>query len=235
MPHPSPPASLPLRDETVGGYLDRLAAKLPAPGGGAAAALHAAQAAALLGMVARYSTVERADRRSSAEGGGGRRAGEKYAAHAHVIARIASITDDLRATALALAEDDARAFTAVTDAYRLPRGTDEEKAARSAAIARALAGAATPPHEVIGVALRTVELAEELLPIGNRNVLTDVAAAAEALRAAAVTAQINVEINLTGIKDPVVRTELTAAIARVDGIRARAEQVTAAVRKEISA
>lgn len=217
MPDPSPPADLPLRDETVGGYLDRLAAKLPAPGGGAAAALHAAQAAALLGMVARYTT------------------GAKYAAHAHAIARIASVTDDLRATALALAEDDARAFTAVTDAYRLPRGTDEEKAARSAAIARALAGAATPPCEVIGVALRAVELAEELLPIGNRNVLTDVAAAAEALRAAAVTAQINVEVNLTGIKAPVVRAELTAALGRVTGICTRAEQITAAVRKEINA
>ncbi len=214
---PSRRAERPLQDETVGGYLARLAARLPAPGGGAAAALHAAQAAALLGMVARYST------------------GEKYAAHADLIARITSVTDDLRATALNLAEDDARAFTAVTDAYKLPRGTDEDKAARSAAIARALAGAATPPCEVIGTTLRTVELAEELLPIGNRNVLTDVAAAAEAARAAATTARINVEINLTGIKDPVVRAQLIAAVARVDGICARAEQITASVRKEITA
>ncbi|GHH70003.1 formiminotransferase-cyclodeaminase [Streptomyces sulfonofaciens] len=218
MPHdPSPPAELPLRDETIGGFLGRLAARVPAPGGGASAALHAAQAAALLGMVARYST------------------GEKYAAHAGAVARITAASDDLCTTAVCLAEDDARAFTAVTDAYRLPRATPDEKAARSAAIARALAAAATPPAEVIGTALRTVELAEELLPAANRNVVTDVAAAAEAARAAATTARINVEINLSGIKDPLVRAELTEAVHRVDAIVARAEQITAAVRKEITA
>jgi formiminotetrahydrofolate cyclodeaminase len=216
-PAETQPAEIPLRDETIAGYLARLAARRPAPGGGAAAALHAGQAAALLGMVARYST------------------GEKYAAHADLIARITSVTDDLCATALTLAEDDARAFTAVTAAYKLPRATEEEKAARSAAIARSLAGAATPPSEVIGVTLRTVELAEELLPVGNRNVITDIAAAAEAARAAATTARINVEINLSGIKSPVVRAELTAAVARVDAVCARAEQITENVRKEITA
>ncbi|GHJ40189.1 cyclodeaminase/cyclohydrolase family protein [Streptomyces sp. TS71-3] len=212
----SPPAERPLRDETIDGFLGRLAARVPAPGGGAVAGLHAAQAAALLGMVARYST------------------GEKYAAHAALVSRVTAACDDLCTTAVTLAEDDARAFTAVTDAYRLPRGTDEEKAARSAAIARALAAAATPPREVICTALRTVELAEELLPAANRNVISDVAAAAEAARAAATTARINVEINLTGIKDPLVRAELTEAVHRVDVITARADQITAAVRKEIA-
>ncbi|AEW98036.1 MULTISPECIES: cyclodeaminase/cyclohydrolase family protein [Streptomycetaceae] len=205
-----------MRDQTIGDFLDTLADRIPAPGGGASAALHAAQAAALLGMVARYST------------------GDKYAEHAATVQRVIEGTDRLRETALRLAEQDAAAFTAVTDAYRLPRSTAEEKTARSAAIAAALAAAAEPPAQVLAASLAAVEYAEELLPIANRNVITDVAAATEAARAAATTARINVEINLTGIKDPAVRADLTARAAVTDGIVTRADQVTTAVRKEIN-
>ncbi|WP_327289345.1 cyclodeaminase/cyclohydrolase family protein [Streptomyces sp. NBC_01198] len=205
-----------IQDETVGSYLDRLAARLPAPGGGAAAALHAAQGAALLGMVARYTT------------------GGKYQPQAEAIARITGQSDELRAAALDLAAADAAAFTAVTDAYALPREGDEQKAARSAAIALALAGAARPPADVIGVARRIIALAEELLPIGNPNVVTDVAAAAEAARAAATTARVNVEINLGGIKDPAARAELSASTGDVDVLAARAGAVTEAVRATLA-
>ncbi|MGV9773646.1 cyclodeaminase/cyclohydrolase family protein [Streptosporangium sp. NPDC003464] len=205
-----------MRDQTIGDFLDRLAGRVPAPGGGASAALHGAQAAALLGMVARYSD------------------GPKHAEHGQVINRILAEADALRDHALQLAEDDAAAFTAVTDSYRLPKATDEEKAARSAAIAGALAAAAVPPAGTVAAARRLVELAEELLPIGNRNVITDVAAAAEAARAAATTARVNIEINLAGIKDEEVRAGLAAQAAGVDEIAARAERVTAAVREEIS-
>lgn len=205
-----------VHDQTVGGYLERLASREPAPGGGAAAALHAAQGAALLGMVARYTT------------------GEKYAAHAGKVAEITAESDELRGRALELVREDAEAFTAVTDAYKLPRADDDQKAARSQTIAAALAGAARPPAEVIAVAARIVALAEELLPVGNPNVVTDVAAATEAARAAATTARVNVEINLGGIKDETVRTELAAAVAEVDTLAARAQAVTEAVRERIA-
>jgi formiminotetrahydrofolate cyclodeaminase len=65
-------------------------------------------------------------------------------------------------------------------------------------------------------------------------VITDVAAAAEAARAAAVTARVNIEVNLRGIKDNAIRTELTATAAITDEIIARADRVVAAVRDEIS-
>ncbi len=206
-----------MRDEKISDFLARLADRIPAPGGGAVAALHAAQAAALLGMVARYST------------------GEKYAEHRLTIERIITETDELRSLALTLAEDDAAAFTAVASAYKLPRDTDEAKLARSTAIAAALIGAGKPPAEVISVAQAIVALADELLPIGNRNVITDVAAATEATRAAATTARLNVEVNLVGIKDEQARAALAAEADKVDDIAARAERVTAAVRREISA
>ncbi|MCQ4041595.1 cyclodeaminase/cyclohydrolase family protein [Streptantibioticus rubrisoli] len=206
-----------MRDETINGFLERLAARRPAPGGGASAALHAAQGAALLGMVARYTT------------------GAKYAEHREAIERIITATDELRAAALQLARDDATAFAAVADAYRLPEDTEEAKTARSAAIATALVGAAWPPSEVIGVAEQLVTAAEGLLPVGSRSVLSDIAAAVEAARAAATTARVNIEANLRGITDDRARAELTEVAAEVDGIAARAERVTATVRGELTA
>jgi formiminotetrahydrofolate cyclodeaminase len=203
-----------MRDETIGSYLGQLAARVPAPGGGAAAALHAAQSAALVAMVARYSNGARYD--------------------TDLMARIFTEADGLRDQAVNLAAADAAAFGAVSAAQALPKDTHGQQEARSAAIAEALGGAARPPADVITVARRLIELAEQLLPAGNRNVITDVAAAAEAARAAAVTARVNIEVNLRGIKDAALCGELTATAAVTDEIIARADQIVAAVRQEIA-
>ena len=206
---------MPIPDETIGDFLDQLAERVPAPGGGAASALQAAQGAALLGMVARYTT------------------GEKYAEHQLTIGRIITEVDELRAIALRLAEADADAFRAVTDAYRLPRSTEEEQAGRSAAIGQALVNAAWPPAQVISVAGMVVDLAEALVVIGNRNVLSDVAAAAESARAAVATARVNVEANLAGIADEQTSLEMIAETGKADDIITRADRITAAVRDQI--
>ena len=206
---------MPISDEKLGDFLDRLADRVPAPGGGATAALHAAQGAALLGMVARYTT------------------GDKYAEHRETIGHIIAEADELRGIALRLAEADLEAFTAVANAYTLPRSTEAENAARSAAIAQALADAAWPPAQVISVAGMVVDLAQALAAIGNHNVISDVAAAAEAARAAAATARVNVEINLAGISDEQASLEMIAQTGRTDDIIARAELVTAFVREQI--
>jgi methenyltetrahydrofolate cyclohydrolase len=206
-----------ISDEKIGDFLDQLAGRVPAPGGGCTAALHAAQGAALLAMVARYST------------------GERYAEHQETIGRIITEADELRGIALRLAEADADAFTAMTGAYALPRSTEAEKAARFSAIARALAGAAWPAAQVISVAGMVVDLAQALAAIGNPGVISDVAAAAEAGRAAAATARVNVEINLAAIADEQASLQMIAEIGKADDIIARAGQVTAAVRDQIRA
>ena len=204
-----------IRDQTIGEFLDELAGRVPAPGGGAAAALLAAQGAALLGMVARYTT------------------GEKYAEHQVTVSRIIAEVDELRNIALRLADADADAFLAVADAYRLPRSTGEEQAARAAAVAESLANAAWPPAQVISLAGMVVDLAEALVVIGNHNVISDVAAAAECARAAASTARINVEINLAAISDERASLEMIAETGKADGIIDRADQITATVREQI--
>jgi methenyltetrahydrofolate cyclohydrolase len=203
-----------MRDDTIAAFLDQLAARVSAPGGGATAALHAAQAAALLAMVARYSDGPRYD--------------------AGLMNRIVTEADALREDALALAEADAKAFDAVAEAYRLPRTTERETSARSAAISSALAGAARPPADVVRTALLLVSLAEDLLPAGNHSVITDVAAAAEAARAAAVTARLIIEVNLKGITDPVLAEKFGAAAAAAGPVAERADAIVAGVRAEIA-
>ena len=203
-----------MRDETFASFLTRLAARSAAPGGGATGALHAAQAAALLAMVARFSDGPRHD--------------------AEVVGRVRAAADGLADEALELAEADSAAFGKVVEAYKLPKDTPEQKAARSDAIAEALGGAARPPADLMAASVRLAGLGEDLLAVANRNVISDIAAAAAAIGAAAVTAQVNIEANLGGIKDPALIEELTRTAALADGVADRANRLIAAIREEIS-
>jgi formiminotetrahydrofolate cyclodeaminase len=205
-----------VRNDTIDSFLNALADRVPAPGGGASAALHAAQAAALVAMVARYTD------------------GPRFTEHADLVHKVRDTADQLRDDALALAEDDVTAFTAVTEAYRLPKGDDGEKAERSAAIEAATVGAARPPEALVRLVSRVLDLAEDLLPVANRNVISDVAAAAEAARAAATTSRVNIEINLGGISGTAARAELRAAVNSVDRLAERADKLTSTVRAELT-
>ncbi|MCA1195484.1 MULTISPECIES: cyclodeaminase/cyclohydrolase family protein [unclassified Saccharopolyspora] len=204
-----------MRTDSIDTFLQGLASRDPAPGGGATAALHAAQGAALVAMVARFSD------------------GAKYAEHAAEIGAVLAEADELRGLALDLVERDATAFGAVGAAYGLPKDTAEAKSARSRAIAAALAEASRVPVQVIAVADRVVGLAERLRPVGNRNVITDIAAAADAARAAASTSRVNAEVNLPGVADPPPRDALAAAIAEAADVLHRADETTTAVREQI--
>lgn len=207
-----------ISSETISSYLTRLAAKQPTPGGGAAAALHAAQGAALVAMVARYTT------------------GAKYEQHAPLVQRITAAADALVGEALRLADADEEAFQAVIDSYKLPSDTDELKAARAAGIQAALIQAAQTPAQLVKLSGDIVDLATELFDVANANVISDVAAAADAARAAAATARVNIDINVVAVKDP----EARALLARqTDGIEEKvvlaADALSARVRERILA
>lgn len=203
-----------MRDETIDGFLRRLAARTSVPGGGVTAALHAAQAAALIAMVARFSDGPRHD--------------------AHVVGPVLAAADGLIAEALELAEADAQAFEAVTQAYRLPREPEAEGEVRSSAIAKALEGAARPPTVLLAVSARVIELAEDLLPSANRNLLSDLLAAAASVRAAVEISRANIEVNVPGVADQAVRGELTAAVGSAAGIIVRTDHLSAEVREILS-
>ncbi|NKY52814.1 cyclodeaminase/cyclohydrolase family protein [Nocardia vermiculata] len=202
----SSPETTTFAASTIGRYLDDLAAKIPAPGGGAVAALHAAQGAALVAMVARYTTrAKDADNRPAVD-------------------RIIAAADAARTRSLTLADEDAAAFTAVGAAYKLPKDTDEQLTARKAAITAALQQAARVPAAVVAEADEVLSLAADLLPIGNPNVVTDIGAAADAARAAAASSQLNIAINVGSLDDESA-AEFATTLRRIDEIFARADSL----------
>ena len=160
-----------LPDETVNGFLGRLAERTAAPAGGATAALNAAQAAALLAMSARFCD------------------GRARAGHAVPVDEVVTEADRLRQACTELIAADGESYGCVMAAYGLPKDTEVQRAARSAAIAAALITATVPPAEVIAAAARLLALAETLQPLVSRSIAPDVAAAVEALRAAIATSR----------------------------------------------
>ncbi|MEX5272100.1 cyclodeaminase/cyclohydrolase family protein [Kocuria sabuli] len=203
--------------ETLNDYLERLASREPTPGGGAAGALHAAQGAALIAMVARYTT------------------GARYAEHEEESLRIAARADDIIPAALQLADDDEKAFAAVIAAYRLPSASDEDRAARTRAIQEATVAAAAPPRALIGLATEVVDLGRQLAEFSNPNVISDVAAASEAARAAIATALITLDMNINAITDERTRTEFRDELRHAHDAILAAQAVTDRVREKVMA
>jgi formiminotetrahydrofolate cyclodeaminase len=185
-----------VQEEALGSWLERLGSSASTPGGGAAAALAAAAGAALVEMVVNLTVGKSA-----------------YVEHEPHVQPIGEQARALRERALALAAADEAAFDRVMAAYGLPRQTDAEKAARSAAIQAATADAARPPLEIAEVAARVIELAAALPGRSNRNVLSDVGVAAALAGAALESAAINVEVNLGALKDEGVRDGLRKELA----------------------
>jgi glutamate formiminotransferase/formiminotetrahydrofolate cyclodeaminase len=190
-------------EATVHSFLQRLASSDPTPGGGTAAAVVGAAGAALVAMVARLTT--------------GKKGFETIEAR---MAQIAASADDARATFLDLADRDAASFDAVMRAFRLPKETDEEKAARRQAIQRAMAGAAEVPLETARAAVELMEPALEVTEAGIPTAASDGAAAAELLAASCRAAVRNVEINAAALRDQDVaaalRQESRRLLARAD-------------------
>jgi len=139
--------------------------------------------------------------------------------------RIVRRADGARDAFLELADRDAAAFDAVMAAFRLPKGTGEEKAARAEAIQRAFAGAAAAPLEIARLAAGLLDLALEVTRTGNSNAASDGAAAVQMLSAATESAIDNVEINLAYLKDRELVERMGAEVA---SLRARGREVVAA-------
>jgi formiminotetrahydrofolate cyclodeaminase len=202
-------------DARMSTWLDQLADRTPAPGGGAVAALCAASAAALLEMVANYTT------------------GGKWADREEAMKAVLAEAGELRARAAQLAQDDAEAFGAVGAAYALPRSTPEEKAARRAAIEEATRGAAEPPVQVGQVATRLVALAEQMVEPVNPNVLSDVGVAAATARAALSGSITNITVNAAFLGDA-DGTRLRAEAAGLEQAMAQADAVAARVLEKLA-
>jgi methenyltetrahydrofolate cyclohydrolase len=195
-PGPARPAGsfldLPLRD-----FLELLAAREPAPGGGAAAAVTAALAAGLAAMAGRFSDA----RLPAAED-------------------VARQADELRERAAGLADRDAAAYRAVLDAYRLPRGGGGGE--RREAIAAALHRAAAVPVEIAEISAQVAALAADVAAAGNPNLRGDTMTAAYLAEASARSAEALADINVClGQLPGDLRRRAAAAVAAARAAAAR--------------
>lgn len=194
-----------LIEESVTRFAEHLAGDSAAPGGGSAAALAGALAAALTAMVGRL-TANR----------------PKFAAVDDTMRAIVTQADAQRAALLALVDADAAAFGEVMAAFRLPKESNEQKAARAAAIQAAYQGAVAVPLQTLVAAVELLRLLVIVTQVGNPNAITDGGVGALLAEAAAQGAALNVRINLTSIQDT---TFSAAKSAQIDNLLAQAAQL----------
>ena len=188
-----------LVEQRVIDFVAATASKEPTPGGCAIAALTAATGAALAEMVANLTFGKKG-----------------YEAVQPEMEELQAKAEAIRKRMLELSQADADVFNIFMNALGLPKNTDEEKAARTAAIQQAYKDAAMVPFEIGELANQIFDLAELASRKGNQNLITDGIIAAINARAAVKSAFLNVRINLSGIKDESFVAELTSKMYAIE-------------------
>lgn len=205
------------KTETIGKFLDELASSAPTPGGGGAAALSGAMGAALVSMVCNLTIGKK-----------------NYEAVSEDLKKTLARAEALREELTKGIDEDVVAFNTLMGAYGLPKATDEEKAARSAAIQEALKAATLAPLATCKVCYEVIALSKEAADKGNLGVISDAGVAVLAANAGLRSCALNVFINAKSIKDRVfAETQLAEVNALIAKAAAETEAVYEVVRGKI--
>lgn len=173
-----------LHELTINEFLNKVAGNDPVPGGGSIAALNGALASALATMVGRLTIGKKG-----------------YESTEELMQQIVEQMVALQQDFVHLIDKDSEAYNSVFACFKMPKATDEEKAARSAAIQLATKNAALIPMEVARKAYAMMPYIADVANLGNRNAVTDACVAMMAARSAVLGALLNVRINLGSLKD----------------------------------
>lgn len=198
-----------IKDKSVQTFLDELASKSSTPGGGSAAAVMGAMGTALVGMVCNLTI--------------GKKGYEAVDADMQALLQRA---EALRARLADMVRADVEVFDKVMAAYGLPKDSDEQKAARSAAIQEALKQATDVPMECARACAETIALSRIAAEKGNRNVATDAGVAVMAAYAALKSAALNVYVNTGTIRD---KDFVDQRVAELEAILAANESATSEI------
>ena len=173
-----------LIDMQVREYLEVLKSDAPAPGGGSVSALAGAQGVGLFMMVADLTTVK-----------------EKYADYQEVCKEAKEKGAALYEELVASVDRDTDAFNLIADAFKMPKETEEEKAARRKAIADGTLVATQVPFRTMQLGYEGLNIARKMIGKSNPNAASDLGVAILNLTACIKGAWLNVKINLPGVKD----------------------------------
>ena len=190
-------------------FIESLAAATPTPGGGSAAAHTAAAAAALAGMVARLTLGKK-----------------KYADVTPQMEAIAAAADGLRQELIAAVAEDSAAFEDILAAFRLPKDTPEQAAARDAAVEAATFHASAVPLRVAARAVQVMDLNLQAATLGNLNAISDAASGVFLGNAAFASAGLNVRINLQNVKD---QAQAATMLTKLSALQRQAAAVEASL------
>lgn len=180
-----------LIDMTVKDFAHETASESPAPGGGSISATMGAYGAALATMVANLSAHKPGW-------------DDRWEEFSNWAVKGKGYVEQL----LAMVDEDTNAFNRIMDAFGLPKSTDEEKAARSAAIQAATLYATEVPFRVMQLCYQSMEVIQAMAEHGNPNSVTDAGVGALAARSAVYGAYLNVRINAASLKDKAKAQEL---------------------------
>ena len=173
-----------IEDQSIRRFLDELASAAPTPGGGSAAAVMGAMGAALVSMVCNLTT------------------GKKDFEHVEAAVRqVREQAEALRQRLTAMIEADVQAFDALMAAYKLPRATDQDKAARGRAIQESLKQATDVPLACASACAEVIDLSRQIAQIGHQGVISDAGVAVLVAHAGLRSAALNVRINVPSIRD----------------------------------
>jgi glutamate formiminotransferase/formiminotetrahydrofolate cyclodeaminase len=190
----------------------------PAPGGGSVAALMGALGVSLGGMVANLSAAKRGW-------------DDKLDYFSDWAVKAQQLKDEL----LFLVDEDTAAFNKVMNAFALPKESTEEKAARSSAIQLANKYAAEIPLRVMETAFKSYQLLAEMAEKGNPASISDVGVGLLALRAGIDGAAMNVRINLAGLKDENLKSDLQEKVRKISAeSESEFKKITQIVESKIS-
>lgn len=183
---------------TLKGFARETASESAAPGGGSVSAYMGALAAALGAMVANLSAHKRGwdDRWKE-------------------FSDQAVKGQDIMERLLKLVDEDTAAFAKIMNVFSMPKGTEEEKAARAEAMEKATLYATQVPLRTMQTALEAMPLALEMARKGNPASASDAGVGAIAALAAVKGAQLNVRINAAGLKDRAMADSLTAEAEKI--------------------
>lgn len=187
-----------LVERSVRELLNAFSSSDPTPGGGSASALASSVGVSLLMMVAGLpKTKHNSDDDRAALSG------------------ASAALDPLRGQLADAIDDDAAAYDGVVAAYKLPRGTDEEKHTRTDAIQRALKAATEVPLGVMRRSAAALHTAQVVAVHGHPGASSDVGVAMALLRAGLEGARLNVDINLESIADAAYVAEVRGEVERL--------------------
>lgn len=196
-----------LVDSTVNEFLNKVAGSDPVPGGGSIAALNGAIASALAAMVANLTIGKKG-----------------YEPHEELMCHISGLALQQKDVFVDDIDRDSDAYDKVFACFKMPKATDEEKAARSAAIQEATKHAALVPMQVARNASELMAIILDVARLGNRNAVTDACVAMMSARSAVLGALMNVRINLGSLKDKEFVAKLQAEADQLERLACEKEK-----------